>query len=105
MECSSGIYFFTGDISDCFFCCHTYRSYYISEDKGKTARGKYEFAIGRADREHKTAYQRSRKVVWGYSSTKAWCGQSYHGIKERNNRDWKVSGRTEIGMEWECGGN
>lgn len=28
-------YTFTGDISDCFFCCHTYRSYYISEDKGK----------------------------------------------------------------------
>lgn len=50
---------------------NTHRSYYISEDKGKTARGKYEFAIGRADREHKTAYQRSRKVVWGYSSTKA----------------------------------
>lgn len=62
---------FTGDISDCFFCCHTYRSYYISEDKGKTARGKYEFAIGRADRKHETAHQRSRKAVWGYSGIKA----------------------------------
>ena len=65
-----GYTFFTGDISDCFFCCHTYRSYYISEDKGKTARGKYEFAIGRADRKHETAHQRSRKAVWDIRALK-----------------------------------
>lgn len=52
-----GYTFLRGDISDCFFCCYTYRSYYISEDKGKTARGKCEFAIGRADRKHETAHQ------------------------------------------------